>query len=468
MMNLALAAQSLGASLVGSDAHFHSVSTDSRNIKPGSLFIALRGERFDAHEFIGAVASSGAAGAMVDAAALIEPTSLPLVVVDDTRVSLGKLAALWRAGFAIPLIAVAGSNGKTTVKEMIAAILREHFGAAAVLATEGNFNNDIGLPLTLLRLRESHRAAVVEIGMNHAGETANLGAMAGPTIAVVNNAQREHQEFMKSVAEVAREHAALPASLKRGGVAVINADDEHAALWRMAAAQAGASVRDFGLAAPGAGNAAPANTAAVHARYQLGQFSSSLLVQAPEGSVRIELPLPGLHNVRNALAAVAAAGAAGASLDAAARALAAFSAVKGRMQRLSTAGGAVLLDDSYNANPESVHAAIEVLAACAEPRVLVLGDMGEVGEQGPAFHAEAGEHARQARLTSLLAMGELTRHAQAAFGGGRHCATIDEIWGELRPYDRPGATLLVKGSRFMRMERVVEKLVGNAVAGGAH
>ncbi|OGA01241.1 MAG: UDP-N-acetylmuramoyl-tripeptide--D-alanyl-D-alanine ligase [Betaproteobacteria bacterium RIFCSPLOWO2_02_FULL_62_17] len=450
MMSLAHAAHSLGARLVGADAHFHSVSTDSRKIERGALFVALRGERFDAHAFIDAVAGSGAAGAMVDHVPDAAP--LPLLVVEDTRASLGKLAAAWRARFAIPLIAVAGSNGKTTVKEMIAAILREHFGAGRVLATEGNLNNDIGLPLTLLRLRDSHRAAVVEIGMNHPGETASLAAMARPTVALVNNAQREHQEFMKSVADVAREHAALPASLARGGVAVINADDPHAAMWREAAARAGAGVRDFGLG----------SQAVVHADFQLEQFSSRLHLHAPEGSVRIDLPVPGLHNVRNALAATSAAGAAGASLAAAARALGAFSAVKGRMQRSSTAGGAVLLDDSYNANPESVHAAIEVLAACPEPRVLVLGDMGEVGEHGPAFHAEVGEHARRARLTSLLAMGELTRHAVASFGGGRHAATLEDLLGALRAYDRRGATLLVKGSRFMRMERVVESLTGAA------
>ena len=257
---------------------------------------------------------------------------------------------------------------------------------------------------------------------------------------------------------LAREHAALPASLARSGVAVINADDEHAALWREAAERAGASVRDFGLG----------SRAAVHAEYQLDQFSSRLKLHAPEGDVRINLPVPGLHNVRNALAAVAAALAAGASLKAAAQALGAFSAVKGRMQQKSTTGGAVLLDDTYNANPESVHAAIEVLSACPEPRVLVLGDMGEVGEHGPAFHAEVGEHARRARLTSLLVMGELTRHSLASFGGGLHAATVEELLGALRPYDHDGATLLVKGSRFMRMERVVESLTACGAAGQVH
>ncbi|MSQ51321.1 MAG: UDP-N-acetylmuramoyl-tripeptide--D-alanyl-D-alanine ligase [Betaproteobacteria bacterium] len=457
MMSLAQAVMSLNARLAG-DAHsgclnfdspiFTSVSTDSRRFERGALFVALRGERFDGHDFVAVVARAGAAGAMVDRQWAIGSAPLPLLVVEDTRVSLGILAAAWRTRFAIPLIAVAGSNGKTTVKEMIAAILREQFGADHVLATEGNFNNDIGVPLTLLRLRETHRAAVVEIGMNHPGETAMLARMARPTIALVNNAQREHQEFMKGVAEVANEHAALLASLPRGGVAVINAEDEHAAIWRDACRRAGATVRDFGLD----------GRASVRARHEAGPFTSRIEVHAPEGGVSFELPVPGLHNIRNALAAIAASLAAGASLESAARALQAFRAVKGRMRLTSTRGGAVLIDDTYNANPESVHAAIEVLAACAEPRVLVLGDMGEVGEQGPAFHAEVGEQARRAGISGLYTLGDLTPHAVNAFGAGLHADSLDQLIEALRRYDRAGATLLVKGSRFMRMERVVEAL----------
>jgi len=458
MMSLAEAARSLNAIIAGADVRFNSVSTDSRRFERGALFVALRGERFDGHDFIGPVAAAGAAAAMVDGCHAGDAGSLPLLVVDDTRVSLGRLAAAWRSRFDIPLIAVAGSNGKTTVKEMIAAILREHFGDARVLATEGNFNNDIGLPLTLLRLREDHRVAVVEIGMNHPGETATLAAIARPTIALVNNAQREHQEFMKSVAEVAAEHAALPASLPRDGVAIINADDDHAVVWREAAARAGATVTDFGVEAQAAVRGVPVP----------GQFSSGIEVTTALDSVRMELPVPGLHNVRNALAAIAASLAAGASLASAARALQAFSAVKGRMQRKQSKGGAVLIDDSYNANPESVHAAIDVLAACLEPRVLVLGDMGEVGEHGPAFHAEVGEHARRAGLTDLLALGDLTRHALASFGAGLHADSIEKLVEATRAYDRAGATVLIKGSRFMRMERVADALVGVSAAEGVH
>ncbi|MFM9971258.1 MAG: UDP-N-acetylmuramoyl-tripeptide--D-alanyl-D-alanine ligase [Burkholderiales bacterium] len=453
MMTLRDLAASIGARLVGVEADgesriFDSVATDSRKFKSGALFVALRGEHFDGHEFVAAVASQGAAAAIVDGRFAAERAPLPLLVVDDTRIALGKLAAAWRARFSIPLIAVAGSNGKTTVKEMIAAILRDHFGAQQILSTEGNFNNDIGLPLTLLRLRQTHLAAVVEIGMNHPGETAILAAIARPSIALVNNAQREHQEFMSSVAEVAREHAFLPASLPRGGVAVFNADDEHAAVWHEAAVRVGAICREFGVN----------EGAEIHANCRLAQFASDIEAHTPEGSVRFELPMPGLHNVRNALAAIGASLAAGASLEAAARALRTFCAVKGRMQKKLTQGGATLIDDTYNANPESVHAAIEVLAACPEPRVLVLGDMGEVGQQGAAFHTEVGEHARMAGLTALITFGEQTRHTATAFGRGQHAESIEQAIDVLRHYDRAGATLLVKGSRFMRMERVVAAL----------
>jgi UDP-N-acetylmuramoyl-tripeptide--D-alanyl-D-alanine ligase len=291
---------------------------------------------------------------------------------------------------------------------MVAAILRLHYGEAAVLATQGNLNNDIGLPLTLLRLRMSHRAGVVEIGMNHPGETAVLGAIARPTIGLINNAQREHQEFMQSVEEVAHEHAALLGTVVRGGRAVINADDEFAPVWRKAAAAAGLAVRDFGIEQP----------AAVSARYALGDFSSDIALAAPEGEVNFSVPLAGVHNVRNALAAVAAATAAGATLASAASALTRFGGVRGRQQRKRSMAGATVIDDTYNANPESVRAAIDVLRRFAGETTLVLGDMGEVGDQGEAFHREIGEYARDARLGALLGFGEMTRHAVAAFGAG--------------------------------------------------
>jgi UDP-N-acetylmuramoyl-tripeptide--D-alanyl-D-alanine ligase len=452
MMHLSQAAQAVAGKRLGADVEFSAVSTDTRTIGQGALFVALRGERFDGHAFVPAARAAGAVAAMVDEAGAAAAGE-PALVVGDTRQSLGALAAAWRAKIACPLVGVVGSNGKTTVKEMVAAILRLHYGDAAVLATEGNLNNDIGLPLTLLRLRGSHRAGVVEIGMNHPGETAVLGALARPTIGLINNAQREHQEFMQSVEEVAHEHASLLANVRQGGQAVINADDEFAAVWRKAAADAGLAMRDFALDHP----------AAVTARCGLAEFSSDIALRSPEGEVRFTLPLAGVHNVRNAVAAVAAATAAGATLASAATALTRFGGVRGRQQRKRSQAGATVIDDTYNANPESVRAAIDVLKRFAGETTLVLGDMGEVGDHGEAFHREIGEYAREARLGALLGFGELTRHAVAAFGaGGLHADSLETLLRQVRERDRAGATLLVKGSRFMRMERVVDALTGTS------
>lgn len=456
MMRASQAARALRAQHVGADTEFSSVSTDSRTCAAGALFVALRGDKFDGHAYLEVARARGAVAAMVEEAWVKtnETSGLALVAVPDTRLALGELAAYWRRSFSLPLIAVAGSNGKTTVKEMIAAILREALGEPQVLATQGNFNNDIGLPLTLLRLRDGHRAAVVEIGMNHAGETATLAAIAKPTIALVNNAQREHQEFMKSVADVAREHAALFEALGADGVAVVNADDEYAGLWTSTARARGARIVSFGLNAG----------ADVSATYQLDRFSSHVVVTHEQSRVQIDLPLPGLHNVRNALGAIAAGSTAGVSLDAAARALRTFSAVHGRSQTRRGRGGAMVIDDTYNANPESVLAAIQVLATNPAPRVLVLGDMGEVGDRGAQFHAEIGARARECGVTHLLTFGELTRAASDAFASGDHAGSIETLIERARHFDREGTTMLVKGSRFMRMERVVEAI---AESGGA-
>lgn len=466
MMSINEAALALGARLIGVGAdeatgraagsiRFDSVSTDSRTLAPGALFVALRGERFDGHQFLTAVRERGAAGSMIDEAAtpLVAAASradkLPAIVVNDTRLGLGHLAAVWRARFAIALIGVAGSNGKTTVKEMIAAILRAHFGAERTLATAGNLNNDIGLPLTLLRLRAQHACAVIELGMNHPGETRELAAIARPTVALVNNAQREHQEFMSSVADVAREHGALFDALPSGGIAVINADDAHADYWR--GLNAARVVRDFSIE----------RSAAVTARHELGEAGSDIELNAPEGRVKFSLQVPGLHNVRNAVAAAAAATAAGAGLDAVATGLAAFTAVRGRLQRKAGRHGAVVIDDTYNANPDSVRAAIDVLARAAGRRVLVLGDMGEVGAQGPVFHAEIGRYAKERGVGRVLLAGESTRHVASAFGeGAEHFERFEDLLAAAVACDAPDATVLVKGSRFMRMERAVAALTG--------
>ena len=446
MMQLSEAVRAVRGELHGTDVTFDAVCADSRVVKSGDLFVALKGARFDGHDFVPHAARAGAAAALVQrerAAALT--AALPLAAVSDPAAALGALAAHWRSRFDLPLVAVAGSNGKTTVKEMIASCLREHWGRASVLAAYGNLNNHIGLPLTLLGLCREHRAAVVELGINHPGETAYLAGIARPTIALVNNAQREHQEFMKSVAEVAVEHGALFASLSDDGIAVINADDEHADYWRTVAADR--QIRDFGLEA----------TAAVQARYRLTALTAQIEVHAPEGNASFTLQVPGQHNVRNAAAAIAAATAAGASLAACACALARFAPVAGRMQARTGLSGACILDDTYNANPDSVRAAIAVLARAAGRKLLVLGDMGEVGTQGAAYHQEVGAYAQTAGVDCLYTLGDLAAHAARSFGAGaRHFTRIEDLLAEVENALGPDVTLLVKGSRFMQMERVVK------------
>jgi len=451
MMDMREAARAAGGEARGTNARFAAVSSDTRTLAGGTLFVALRGERFDGHEYLAAAGARGAVAAMVErrAQAADSDAPLPLLIVEDTRLGLGRLAAYWRRKFTLPLIAVTGSNGKTTVKEMIAGILAEHAGSGRAYATPGNLNNDIGLPLTLLGLRAQHTCAVVELGMNHAGETAYLAAIAQPTVALVNNAQREHQEFMHGVEDVAREHGAVFSALPADGVAVINADDDYAGYWRGVCAPR--RVLDFGIDRP----------ATVGGRYTLRDFGSEIVLHVPQGEAPVSLQAAGVHNVRNALAAAAAAAAAGVGLDAIARGLAAFRPVQGRLQKTDGRHGAVVLDDTYNANPDSVIAAIDVLARSGGEKLLVLGDMGEVGAQGAAFHAEIGRHARARGIDRMFVLGESSRHAAAAFGeGARHYGDIDALLAELAPCLAQGVTVLIKGSRFMRMERVLQALTG--------
>jgi UDP-N-acetylmuramoyl-tripeptide--D-alanyl-D-alanine ligase len=449
MMRLSEAAAVLDGRMSGPDTRFDSVSTDSRALGAGALFVALRGERFDGHAFLKNAAAGKAAAALVDRDYAGE-FPLPVAIVDDTRRALGALARHWRARFNPALVAVAGSNGKTTVKEMLASILRSHAGDDAVLATSGNLNNDIGLPLTLLRMRPQHRWCAIELGMNHKGEIGYLADIARPTLALVNNAQREHLEFMNSVEEVAAENAAVYDGLPGDGVALVNADDAQAAYFRARAGKR--RVVDFGLS----GNPE------VTGRHQLGALSSQLSIQTPAGEVQATLAIPGLHNVRNALAAAAAAYAAGVDMQSIGRGTSSFRPYTGRLQVKQAQGGATLIDDTYNANPDSVRAAIDVLASCPAPTVLVLGDMGEVGEKGRDFHREIGAYARSKGIVSLLALGEATRDAVQAFGAGaRHFEQLEELVSSV-----DGKSILVKGSRFMRMERVVAALTGSSSGGG--
>ncbi|MFD2301250.1 UDP-N-acetylmuramoyl-tripeptide--D-alanyl-D-alanine ligase [Paracidovorax citrulli] len=431
------------------------VHTDTRTLQAGDLFVALRGERFDANDFLAQARAGGAAAALAHPGRLA--AGLPGIEVPDTLAALGALAAGWRARLDLPLVGVTGSNGKTTVTQMIASVLRAWKGDAA-FATQGNFNNDIGVPLMLLRLRDAHEAAVIELGMNHPGEIAVLAGIARPTVALVNNAQREHLEFMHTVQAVAEENGSVISALPPDGVAVFPAADTYAPLWRGLA-----GTRRCLTFCDRAGVAA--DVRCTDARWETGAWN--VQIDTPQGAFDGTLRIAGRHNVANALAATACALAAGAPLDAIARGLAAFEPVKGRSRAfvatVAQPGGAprriTAVDDTYNANPDSMRAAIDVLAELPGPQLLVMGDMGEVGDQGPQFHAEAGGHARERGIGRLFALGALGIHAVQAFGPqARHFDDMASLLAAVRKAAPESGSVLVKGSRFMKMEQVVQAL----------
>jgi UDP-N-acetylmuramoyl-tripeptide--D-alanyl-D-alanine ligase len=446
-MRLSEAAAMLGVPFAGADAEVKRVSTDSRSIRPGDLFIALRGEKFDGGAFAAQALQQGAAGVVLDAAQA--PGIAMAIRVDDTRLALGRLATAWRQRFAIPVVAITGSNGKTTVKEMLAAILRVEAGAdAAVLHTEGNLNNDIGLPLMLLRLRDTHQFAVLEMGMNHAGEIDYLTRLARPDVALVNNALSAHIGFLGSIENIARAKGEIFNGLSDAGIAVFNADDAHASLWREANARR--CIVDFGLRQP----------ASVRGQYRPSVFGSVLTLSLPNAELEVNLQVPGEHNVMNALAAAAAAFALDVSHRSIVTGLSGFAGVKGRLQKKPALHGSTFIDDTYNANPDSVKAALAVLAQQAGKKVLVLGDMGELGADAAAMHAQIGLAARDAGIDRLLALGDLSRETVGAFGAGAmHFERIQELLAELENELTPDTTVLVKGSRFMQMERVVQSFM---------
>lgn len=444
-MNRTLAglATACGGRLEGEDRPFAAVSTDSRTLGSGDVFFALRGERFDGHGFLAQARAAGAVGAVVDAR---QDVALAQVVVPDTQRALSRGAATWRAQFSLPLIGVAGSNGKTTVKEMIAAILGV---AGETLATRGNFNNHIGVPLTLFRIGPEHRFAVVEMGANHPGEVAALVTLARPGIGVITNAGAEHLEGFGSLEGVARAEGEMVAGLDASGVAVLNADDPWCELWR---GMTPARIRTFGLA-----DEADFRAMDVAADVGTGGFVTRFVLRCPLGDIRIEQPLAGRHNVVNALAAAAAATAAGATLAHVARGLASMRPVKGRLNFRTARRGAWLIDDSYNANPSSMRAGIDVLASLPGEKWLVIGDMGELGEHARESHVEVGRYAREAGIRRLFATGELAALAAEAFGPGAQWFPDTETLGRaLDAALTPGVRVLVKGSRVNRLERVVE------------
>lgn len=447
-----LLSQLTGAHLVGGlGGPILRVHTDTRSLQPGDLFVALKGETFDAHSFLVQAKAAGAVGALAQGG--LAQAELGGVEVPDSLAGLGELSRLWRQQWQLPLIAVTGSNGKTTVTQMIACILRAAAGDAA-LATQGNFNNHIGVPLTLLRLRDTHRLAVVELGMNHPGEIAYIAGLASPTVALVNNAQREHLEFMDTVEAVARENGEVISALPVDGVAVFPSDDNHTPIWRALAQQRNQltfSDTDTG-----------ADVHATQADWVDGTWAVHMVT--PAGERDCTLHIAGRHNVRNALAATACALAAGVALDVIVGGLSVFEPVGGRSRALALTlpeGTVTLVDDTYNANPDSVVAAIRVLAELPAPRLLVLGDMGEVGEQGLAFHLEVLRLALASGIEAVHVAGDWMQQAAQTLTkegsmGIRHWPDVDALATHVGESIDQQRSVLVKGSRFMRMERVVK------------
>jgi UDP-N-acetylmuramoyl-tripeptide--D-alanyl-D-alanine ligase len=439
-------ARSAGGHLIGVDHCVDGVSADSRTLSPGTLFVALRGDRFDGHDFTTRAVERGAVGLLVDHEV---PVPISQVVVKNTLQALSAWAQEHRARFRGPVVGVTGSNGKTTTKEMIGAILGRR---GLCLITKGNLNNHIGVPLTLLQLTANHIHAVVEMGANHRGEIAHLAALAAPDIGLVTNAGPAHLEGFGSLEGVAHGKGELFASLGADGVAVINADDRYASLWHTLAANR--RVLTFGLDAPADFSA----TDVVHRFDREGPHQEFTLV-SPRGNVRVRLALAGVHNLRNAIGAAAAAFAAGAELDHIADGLAAVSPPKGRLEFKYAASGALIVDDAYNANPASVRVGLDAFRGSQGVRWLVLGEMMELGEESPTLHAEIGRYAREAGIVRLLAVGAQARYAAEAFGdGAMWFADVDALIAAARQDLTRDVVVLVKGSRANRLERVTAAL----------
>ncbi|HLA75006.1 MAG TPA: UDP-N-acetylmuramoyl-tripeptide--D-alanyl-D-alanine ligase [Gammaproteobacteria bacterium] len=454
-MRLSETARLLNTSYQGADVEFHGVSTDTRKLQANNLFIALHGPHFDAHDFIAQAQAQGAAAAL-----LSKPVaaSLPSLCVDDTRLALGQLASAWRQRFTLPVVAVTGSNGKTTVKEMIAAIFNQ---SGPVLVTQGNLNNDIGLPLTLLGLQAEHRFAVIEMGANHAGEIAYLTKITRPNVAVITNVGPAHLEGFGSLEGVAHAKGEIFQGLAEHGTAIINSDDRFATTWDKAIGNR--HCLHFGLE----------TQADVSARWTPNATGSALHLHTPQGKIDVALHLIGKHNVMNALAASAAALAAGATLTQIKSGLEAMQPVTGRLQSKAGLHGTRIIDDTYNANPASVQAALQVLANYPSPRWLVLGDMGELGPDSAVLHEQVGTQARAAQVERVFAVGKLSQGAVDTFGGGaQHFGSQDQLITALQTalgeIDTASPTILVKGSRAAHMEHIVAALAPTTTAVGGH
>ncbi len=437
--------QWVDGSQITKDALFDGICTDTRKLKTGSLFVALKGEHFDAHDFLPALVDQGIAAVVAEHLPKAYP--LPALIVPDTRIAIGQIAKGWRKLFNIPVVGVTGSNGKTTTKEMIASILRGAF-QDDVLVTTGNLNNDIGVPLTLFGLESHHKAAVIEMGVNHPGEMAGLAETANPTIVLVNNAQREHQEFFDGIEASARENGTAIRLLPDEGVAIFPADEIYTDLWRYLAGSR--RVITFGFS----------HDVDITASYRIENGITEMNLTIANQTRKVRLSTQGTHNVRNAMAAAASACAVGVGFDEIVYGLESFRPVHGRLESKQAYNGALLIDDTYNANPDSVRAAVDVLAAYGKQTILVLGDMGEVGQEGEQYHGEVGAYAKERGIQCFLGLGNMTEKSVQMFGdGAMHFGQLDQLVCVLRNKMTPKTVVLVKGSRFMKMERVIEQLM---------
>lgn len=455
MMMLSEIASALNAQVIGKDVNVLSVGTDSRNVADGQLFVAIKGEYFDGNKFAADAIKLGAAAALISDA---EVGVSPSVLVEDTRMALGDLARYWRKKFSLPVVAVTGSNGKTTVKEMVSAILTAANGN--VIATKGNLNNDIGMPLSLLNIRADHTNAVIEMGMNHLGEIRYLTNIACPQVAVINNAGTAHIGELGSREAIAEAKGEIFEGLTEGGIAVINADDEFAPYWKSLNQKR--KIITFGVV----------KEADVSATYNTLSTHTFIKMKTPEGRVEFKLNVLGKHNVSNALAASAVAVALDISPHDIAQGLAQFEGVQGRLELHVGHQEAVVIDDTYNANPDSMKAAIEVLVSqnnAKDDFIFVMGDMAELGSDAEVMHAEVGQYANQKGVTRLLSFGKLSEAASIAFGvGGQHFKSLDELIGAVKAEMHGDMCVLVKGSRAMHMERVVKAIVKENNLGSTH
>ncbi|MDM8565059.1 UDP-N-acetylmuramoyl-tripeptide--D-alanyl-D-alanine ligase [Candidatus Halobeggiatoa sp. HSG11] len=439
MFTLTEIAPALNATLNGADIKFTSCSIDTRQLQPGAIYIALAGENFDGHDFVQQAQDKGAVAAIISHDV---KTNLPTLRVHDTRKALGKLAYLWRQRFDLPIIAITGSNGKTTTKEMLKAILSQH----SVLATKGNLNNEIGVPLTLFNLNSEHHYAVVEMGANHMGEIATLTKIAQPTCAIITQCAPAHLEGFGSIEGVAKAKGEIFTHLPSDGVAIINNDDVYAKLWHDLAISH--QIKTYGLN----------NQADVSAKnISLQDDSSYFILQTPSGEIAINLPLPGQHNIMNALAASSAALVNNCTLQTIQQGLQSMQPVVGRLQIIK--GKITLINDTYNANPTSLKAALQVLNNMTSPHWLILGDMGELGTDSVEFHRQAGQLAKEFEVEKLWTIGDMSHHATTYFGDkGKHFTNHDDLVQSMLTQLPSSATLLIKGSRSMQMEKIVQAL----------